>query len=148
MIYYLRGDDCMTVQSITLMEAYIIEHLRKNGVSNEEIIQINDESVERWKQLDDRFDYTILQRLAEDTGDKFSAIINDGYNVKFLTINGLINLIELKCQQKRNEDFYVHEDGISHLHVSKDEQEMIEQILSPNWVLTETKEGLSIRSSF
>ena|SRR5690625_3664048 len=91
----------MELQSITLMEAYIIENLRKHGISNEELININEEAIEQWRQLNDRFDYTILKRLAEQSGDQYSLIINEGYRVKFLTLNGLINLVQLKLGKER-----------------------------------------------
>src|SRR5690625_3780413 len=99
----------MSVQAITLMEAYIIENLRKHGVSNEELIHIDDHAIERWETLDDRVDFSILKELAEQTGDAFSSIIHEGYSVKFLTLNGLINLIQLKFDKERNVDFDVHD---------------------------------------
>lgn len=138
----------MELQSITLMEAYIIENLRKHGISNEELININEEAIEQWRQLNDRFDYTILKRLAEQSGDQYSLIINEGYRVKFLTLNGLINLVHLKLGKERDVDFVVLEDGIRNLDVNDNEYKEIQKILSPNWKITETSDGLSIRSKF
>lgn len=138
----------MELQSITLMEAYIIENLRKHGISNEELININEEAIEQWRQLNDRFDYTILKRLAEQSGDQYSLIINEGYRVKFLTLNGLINLVQLKLGKERDVDFVVLEDGIRNLDVNDNEYKEIQKILSPNWKITETSDGLSIRSKF
>jgi len=134
------------LQAITLMEAYIIEDLRKQGISNEELLHINEQAISKWQVVDDRFDYTILLKLAERSGDQFSLIINEGYTVKFLTLNGLINLIQLKLEKKWDADFIVHEDGISNLVVDSYEHQVVQQILSPNWKVTEQSNGLSIRS--
>lgn len=136
----------MALQAITLMEAYIIENLRKHGVSDEELLHINEQSISKWQQLDERFDYTLLEKLAVKSGDKFSSIINEGYTVKFLTLNGLINLIQLKLGKKRDLDFVVHEDGIRNLVVNANELKVVQQILSPNWEVVEESDGLTIRS--
>ena len=136
----------MSLQEITLMEAYIIENLRKNGVSDEEIVRVDDKLIDEWKALDDRYDYTLFKKLKEDMGDRFPAIVREGYRVKFLTINGLINLIELKIGKKRDVDFTVHEDGVSGLKVNEEELKVIEQILSLNWQVQKEGERISIRS--
>lgn len=138
----------MELQAITLMEAYIIENLRKQGVSNEELLHINEQAISKWQVLNDQFDYTILKNLAEQSGDQFTLILNEGYTVKFLTLNGLINLTQLKFGKKRGTDFIVHEDGISNLVVDSHERKVVRQILSPNWKMTEESDGLSIRSAF
>src|SRR5690625_2083313 len=138
--------DTVRLQAITLMEAYIIEDLRKQGISNEELLHINEQAISKWQVVDDSFDYTILLKLAERSGDQFSLIINEGYMVKFLTLNGLINLIQLKLEKKWDADFIVHEDGISNLVVDSYEHQVVQQILSPNWKVTEQSNGLSIRS--
>lgn len=137
----------MALVGITLMEAYMIENLRKNGITNEEIVHINDQRISNWKDVDDRFDYTVLQELAEQMGDQFASIIYEGYTVKFLTLNGLINLIQLKLGKQRDTDFVVHKDGISNLVVNAKELTIVQQILSPNWKVSEADDGISIRSA-
>src|SRR5690625_1154515 len=128
------------------MKEYIIKNLRKKNVTNEELLHINQQAISKWQELDDQFDYTILKKLAEQRGDQFTLILNEGYTVKFLTLNGLINLIQLKLGKNRDIDFVVHEDGISNLVVESDERKVVRQILSPNWKMTGKSDGLSIRS--
>ena len=79
-------------------------------------------------------------------GDRFPAIVREGYRVKFLTINGLINLIQLKIGKKRDVYFTVQEDGVSGLKVNEEELKVIEQILSLNWQVQKEGERISIRS--
>lgn len=76
----------------------------------------------------------------------FAEIIHKGYRVKFLTLNVLINLIQLKLGKKRDVDFIVHDDGISKLAVDSSERPVVEKILSPNWKMIDSNDGLSIRS--
>lgn len=136
----------MKIESITLMEAYIIENLRKHGISNDELVNIDEQAIKHWKALEERFDFTMLENLAKKSKDKFSSIIYGGYRVKFLTINGLINLIELKLEKTRDTDFTVHEDGISRLVVDATELKQVQQLLSPNWQVVEEDKTISIRS--
>lgn len=136
----------MKVQAITLMEAYIIENLRRHGVSNDELLHMDEHAISEWERLDDRFDYTLLKELKEQSADQYSSIINDGYTVKFLTLNGLINLLDLKLAKKKDVDFTVHDDGIRNLIVDAKEKEEIQKILSPNWKISEENNRISIRS--
>lgn len=136
----------MAVHTITLQAAYMIENLRKHGVSNKELIEINDQSIERWNDLKLDFDFNVLKELAETDQDAYSTIVRDGYQVKFLTINGLINLIQLKFDKKRDVDFTVHEDGISNLELDENQYSKLRQFLSQNWKVIETDNRLAIRS--
>lgn len=136
----------MAVHTITLQAAYMIENLRKHGVSNKELIEINDQSIERWNDLKLDFDFNVLKELAETDQDAYSTIVRDGYQVKFLTINGLINLIQLKFDKKRDIDFTVHEDGISNLELDENQYSKLRQFLSQNWKVIETDNRLAIRS--
>lgn len=136
----------MVAHKITLQAAYMIEDLRKHGVSNKELIEINDQSIERWNDLNLDFDFNVLKELAETDQDAYSTIVRDGYQVKFLTINGLINLIQLKFDKKRDVDFTVHEDGISNLELDENQYSKLRQFLSQNWKVIETDNRLAIRS--
>lgn len=136
----------MVAHKITLQAAYMIENLRKHGVSNKELIEINDQSIERWNDLNLDFDFNVLKELAETDQDAYSTIVRDGYQVKFLTINGLINLIQLKFDKKRDVDFTVHEDGISNLELDENQYSKLRQFLSQNWKVIETDNRLAIRS--
>ncbi len=136
----------MVVHAITLHEAYMIENLRKQGVSNEELIQIDIQAIERWNDLDIDFDFNVLKNFAEANRDAYSSIILEGYQVKFLTLNGLINLVQLKFDKERDVDFTVHEDGISNLRLDKSRYSEMKQFLSQNWKVIEADNLIAIRS--
>lgn len=135
----------MKTNAITLKEAYIIENLRKQEITNEELIQINDQTIEDWKDVIDSEDFDILKKLAEENKDYIS-VIQDGYQVKFLTLNGLINLVQLKFNKKKDVDFTVHEDGISNLRLAEQDNPKMRQFLSQNWKVIEDGEKIEVRS--
>lgn len=136
----------MVVHAITLQAAYMIENLRKHGVSNDELIKIDNQAIERWKDLDIDFDFNVLKDLAEEDRDVYSSIILEGYQVKFLTLNGLINLVQLKFDKERDIDFTVHDDGISNLSLDESLYPEMNQFLSQNWKVIEANNRLAIRS--
>src|SRR5690625_7331728 len=97
----------------------MIENLKKQGISNSELINIDDQAIERWNKLDLDFDFNILKELAEKNEEVFAEIISEGYQVKFLTLKGLINLIKLKFDKQKDINFTFPEDVISHLKLDK-----------------------------
>src|SRR5699024_5836865 len=123
----------MTERKVTLYEAYMIENLKKQGISNSELINIDDQAIERWNKLDLDFDFNILKELAEKNEEVFAEIISEGYQVKFLTLKGLINLVQLKFDKQQDVDFTIHEDGVSHMQLEKRRYPDMKQLLSPNW---------------
>src|SRR5699024_6912838 len=136
----------MTERKVTLYEAYMIENLKKQGISNSELINIDDKAIERWNKLDLDFDFNMLKELAEKNEVVFDEIISDSYRVKFLTLKVLINLIQLKFDKQQDVDFTVHEDGISQLQLDKSRYPEMKQFLSPNWKVLEEDNLVTIRA--
>ena len=80
----------MEINKITLMDAYLIETLRSNGVSNDELLnQIGQQDISPWEKVKPNFDFTGLIKLYEQDPKAFASILSDGYTVKFITMNGL-----------------------------------------------------------
>ncbi len=92
------------------------------------------------------FDFNVLKALAEENRDAYASIILEGYQVKFLTLNGLINLVQFKFDKERDVDFTVHEDGISNLRLDKSRYPEMKQFLSQNWKVIEADNLIAIRS--
>lgn len=136
----------MRTESITLKEAYIIENLRKKGVTNEQLIQIENQNIDSWKEVIETDDFDMLKALATNNKERYLAIIKTGYQVKFLTINGLINLIQLKFNKEKDLDFKVHENGISDLKLDENSLLEVKQFLSQNWKVIEDGEFIEVRS--
>lgn len=128
----------MAVHKVSLMEAYQIETLRSNGVSNEEILtQLKQGNIEPWKALHEDFDFEVLRKLANEDLGKFQEILSKGYQVKFVTYNGLKNLLRLRFGKVQGEDYTSLEKGITNLVLEEEQLSILKQMLSGNWVLEE-----------
>lgn len=128
----------MGVYKISLMEAYLIETVRASGVTNEELLeQVSKKDVTPWEKLNENWDYTTLIDLHEKDADIFLSVIHDGYQVKFLTINGLKNLLKMKFKITEAE-YELTEQGIENLRVDEDTLFKIKLMLSPNWKVDES----------
>ncbi len=129
----------MGINSISLPTAYMIETLRSNGISDEQILhQINDRDVTPWDRLHSNFDFTNLVELADQDRVRFESIIQDGYTVKFVTIRGLQTLLQLKFEKQADRDYQVTETGISGLQLEEADFMVLKQLLSRNCKIQET----------
>ena len=131
----------MAVYKISLMEAYQIETLHSNNLSNEQIIaQINQGNIETWQALHEHFDFELLLNLANEDMKRFREILESGYQVKFMTFNGLKNLLRMRFKKEQDRDYTVQERGINRLVLTEAELAQVKQMLSVNWLLTEKKQ--------
>ena len=83
----------MELQKISLMDAYMLETLRSKGVTNQELLESKDSNA--WNEFHPSFDFNDLLDLMEKDPAAFQTIVEDGYQVKFVTLNGL-KLSEVK----------------------------------------------------
>ena len=128
----------MALHRISLMDAYLIETLRSNGISNEEIItQIKQENIEAWKRLNKHFDFNELIKLAKQDMDAFQTLLSLGYRVKFVTFKGLQNLLRLRFGKENGKDYELTETGIRQLTLNHDQLVSVKKMLSENWVAEE-----------
>lgn len=132
------------MESITLMEAYAIETLRSNGISNEKIVKnVKEKNIEDFKAVKENMDFDAL--IALNDSANFESIINDGYKVKFLTFNGLKNLIKMKFGKFAEEDYQLEEFVISGLELSEQQQKDLENMLSANWTMENKAGGVTVQ---
>lgn len=132
------------MESITLMEAYAIETLRGSGISNEQIIKdIEKNDLTAFKAVKENMDFDALVALNESAD--FKSIINDGYKVKFLTFNGLKNLIKMRFGKFAEEDYQVEEFVLSGLVLTDQQKKDLENMLSANWTLEDEASGVTVR---
>lgn len=137
----------MEINKITLMDAYLIETLRSNGVSNDELLnQIGLQDISPWEKVKPNFDFTGLLNLYEQDPKAFASILFDGYTVKFITMNGLQNLLEMKFDKIKERDFQLTDKGVSYLNIDEDIYPVLKQMLSKNWIIHELSEHDSSHS--
>ncbi|WP_342513161.1 hypothetical protein MKY34_21595 [Sporosarcina sp. FSL K6-1522] len=129
----------MNTHKITMMDAYLIETLRSNGISNADLLaQLANNTTESWTAIDDTFDSAALLTLYTQDPSAFSAILADGYNVKFMTINGLRNLLRMRFDKVETRDYQLTDSGIIQLTFDMQQLPTLQQMLSKNWAIQET----------
>ncbi|AMQ07719.1 hypothetical protein [Sporosarcina psychrophila] len=126
---------------ITLMDAYMIETLRGNGISDGELLdRLEQKDIDSWKNLKPSFDFSELIKLYDQNPSTFSSILSDGYTVKFITMKGLQNLLNMKFDKIEERDYQLTGNGISHLTIEEGVYPALKQLLSSNWVIQELSE--------
>lgn len=131
------------MQSITLADAYAIESLRSNDYTNSDIIEkVKDGKTDDFKSVNKNTDYSVLDAL-NASGD-LEAVLNDGYQVKFVTENGLKNLIKMKYGKEDGLDYLYDNNQVTGLQLDEDAQQDLKNMLSQNWVFKAEENGISI----
>lgn len=129
------------VEKITLMETYLIEHLRQAGISDETIQEkVETGRAEEFKDVNESFDFTQLHKLS----DKIGTLLTEGYQIKFLTFTGLVNLLKLKFHKTENVDYDVNEFTVSKLQLTHEQVTTLQQMVSDNWRITTSEAGVTI----
>ena len=129
------------VEKISLMDVYLIEHLKNAGISDNEIIkEVQALNADTYQYVNDSFDFTRLH----DLSDQIEKILEEGYQVKFLTFTGLVNLLRIKFKKEETADYDVDEFVVSKLSLTASELMELKQIVSPNWKITQEDEGVII----
>lgn len=132
------------LEKITLMELYLIETLRAEGVTDEEIIRkVKNRQVESFQTYNEDFDFTGLYAL--DEAGKLERILHEGYEVTYLTFTGLENIIMLKFNKQRGKDYNVENYSIKDLHLPEEDAKVLEQMLSPNWTFLKQDTEITIK---
>lgn len=126
---------------ITLMEAYLIETLRHKGLTNDAILKhVHEKRVDELQKYHDSFDFTGLYALE----DHLATILQEGYQIKFLTMPGLINLLRMKYNKELEKDYIAKETSLENLTLTTEEKSDLENWLAANWQLVENEEKFSI----
>lgn len=126
-------------EQISLMEAYLVEALKGADFIDEVIL----EKV-RTKTLDEitegfeaRLDFDLLYGIEE----KLPSILQDGYQVKFLTFPGLQRLLEIKLGKKEKTDYSLDGFTVTNLQLTDEEVQVVQTFLANNWTMKEAAEG-------
>ncbi|MCG5102209.1 hypothetical protein [Oceanobacillus alkalisoli] len=131
----------MSSPRISLMEAYLIETLRRNDVTNEDIMaQIESGDITAWSKSFPKFDFTQLVKLANKDLEQFKKVLSEGYEVKFVTFNGLKNLLRLRFGIEEEKDYELNEKGIHQLVLEPKQLTSVKQMLSKNWKVEEIEQ--------
>lgn len=128
----------MENNKISMMDAFLIETLRSNRVSNDDILtKLEQNDLRTWENEYPNNRFSALITLFKEDKTKFKSILLDGYSVKFITMNGLKNLLKLKYDKIAERDYQLHENGMDFLDVDEQQLSSLKQLLSINWIIQE-----------
>lgn len=133
----------MENNKLSMMDAILLETIRNKGISNDEILQKLEEK--ETHLFDRNTEITSLISLYEEDKTKFASILHNGYTVKFVTRNGLINLLKLKFNKIAERDYQLLENGIKQLQMDEQQLASLKQLLSINWVIQEETNESSLK---
>lgn len=118
---------------ISMMEAYGIELLKSNGIPYEQVSQqFSENKIDL--QIEENFDFAVLKTLFDTDGKAFEQAYTGNYTVKFLTINGLRNLLRMRFGIQVD----VYEtleagNGLSGVPATAETEQQLRLLVSSNW---------------
>lgn len=126
------------------MEAVLLESLRSNGVSNQELL--NNLDGRAWEETFST-EYEALLNIYSQDKQQFIELLENGYSVKFITFNGLKNLLKMKFNKLEEQDYKIVDNTFELLELNPQQLSTLKQLLSINWVVDEhEREGLDPES--
>ena len=129
---------------LSMMEAVLLESLRSNGVSNQELL--NNLDGRSWEETFST-EYEALLNIYSQDKQQFIELLENGYSVKFITFNGLKNLLKMKFNKLEEQDYTIVDNTFELLELNPQQLSTLKQLLSINWVVDEhEREGLDTDS--
>ena len=120
---------------ISMMEAFTIEALKKDGYTYDTVIQaINTNELEQAQ---------LLKSLYEKNAQLLQQAFNGQYKVSFVTINGLKNLLNIRFNIDP-ESYRVEDNGLYDINMDITIEKEITHFISPNWTIKRQGEHVSI----
>lgn len=129
---------------ISMMEAYGIELLKANGISFE---QVNEEFKQNKSSfnIDENFDFTVLKSLYDTDFNTFKQAYTDVYTVKFMTINGLRNILRMRFNIPIEQyETLATGNGLRNVPASESIEQQIRTIISSNWNVERNGQTLTL----
>ncbi|PFM78676.1 hypothetical protein COJ46_16660 [Bacillus sp. AFS077874] len=137
----------MSFVSIAINNAIMIESLRSAGVENIQLIDaVKEENFEFLNQYGNGFpNWETLINLYKNNEENFNKIVNDGYQIKFLTKGSLMTLLRYKFGIEVEKDYEDMGTAIQGIYLSEEAINLIKHTLAANWNLStyvDEKDGL------
>lgn len=127
------------VEQISLMEAYLIEALKGANITDEVILEkVRTQNLQEITEgFEARLDFELLYGIEE----KLPSILQEGYQVKFLTFPGLQRLLEIKLDKRETEDYILDGFMVKNLKLTDEEVQVVRTFLANNWTMEQAPEG-------
>ncbi|XRG79176.1 hypothetical protein V5E38_02295 [Rossellomorea sp. GAMAL-10_SWC] len=137
----------MSFVSIAINNAIMIESLRSAGVENIQLINaVKEENFEFLNQYGNGFpNWETLINLYKNNEENFNKIVNNGYQIKFLTKGSLMTFLRYKFGIEVEKDYEDMGTAIQGIYLSEEAINLIKHTLAANWNLStyvDEKDGL------
>ncbi len=119
--------------AISMMEAYGIELLKANGITYEQVAhQFSKNNTALL--IEEDFDFAVLKALFDADQQAFEQAYAGNYSVKFLTINGLRNILRMRfgIQVDAYETLEAG-NGLSGVPATAETEQQLRKFVSSNW---------------
>ncbi|WP_106768538.1 hypothetical protein [Paenibacillus faecalis] len=140
----------MSFTKISQNTAILLEHARRSGLGEEELLQaVRSSQVEAFRVAqNNRFNYAELFSYAKEHGEDLEKAVAEGYRITFNTRNGLKIWLEEAFHLNSETDFTVGEGVIEGLLLKEEELDRLKLALAVNWTIAEaikTDQGYSVK---
>ena len=119
--------------AISMMEAYGFELLKANGITYEQVAhQFSKNNTALL--IEEDFDFAVLKALFDADQQAFEQAYAGNYSVKFLTINGLRNILRMRfgIQVDAYETLEAG-NGLSGVPATAETEQQLRKFVSSNW---------------
>lgn len=138
----LRGGKAL---AISMMEAYTIEVLKAHPYTYEQVRQYLENNQVNILTNDYNMDFEPIMTLLKEDSNLLQQAFEGNYKVKFMTINGLKNLLRMRFQITEDQyELLEAGNGMAQLNVSADTEQEIRNMLSSNWKVKRNGETITL----
>ena len=119
--------------AISMMEADGMELLKANGITYEQVAQQFSKN-NTALPIEESFDFAVLKALFDADQQAFEQAYAGNYSVKFLTINGLRNILRMRfgIQVDAYETLEAG-NGLSGVPATAETEQQLRKFVSSNW---------------
>lgn len=119
--------------AISMMEAYGIELLKANDITYEHVAQQFSKN-NTALPIEESFDFAVLKALFDADQQAFEQAYAGNYSVKFLTINGLRNILRMRFGiQVDAYEILEAGNGLSGVPATAETEQQLRKFVSSNW---------------
>ncbi|MGN7479253.1 hypothetical protein ACTHOQ_15525 [Solibacillus silvestris] len=131
--------------AISMMEAYTIEVLKAHPYTFEQVKHhLENDNLQFFKK-DYNMDFDLLKTLIKENPQQFKRAFEGDYEVKFVTINGLKNLLRMRFGiTEAQYELLETGNGLRKLRVSPGTEQQIRKMLSSNWKVERNDETITL----
>ncbi|MBP0724966.1 hypothetical protein J5Y03_07155 [Bacillus sp. RG28] len=122
---------------VTINIAIMIEELRKQGVSTDEILSLlHKGDPKNFDEYGKGFpDWESFIGFYEKNQEHAVKAIEEGYCLTFLTKGSLQTLLRIKFDLQPESDYQVHEKYLDEIKMTTENFTLLKSLLAPNWVI-------------